>query len=434
MNAPVTPPSRTRRAAGSTDWSSPFSRLAIAHTASVCGEALLAISLAGSLFFKVDPAQGREKVLLGLALTMAPFALVGPLIGPAIDRVRGGHRVVIVATMVLRAVVAAAMVPAVADGSLLLFPEAFLMLVLGKTYQVAKAAVVPSMIEGETVLVEANSKLQLLAGLASVCGGLPGFVLLQIGPEWVVVATALTFGAASKLALALPRVRETEASDDHVAAGEEELRGSELIRSTAAMTALRSVVGFTTFLLAFELRSQPDVSVAKLAAVAVRQTELYRRLSPNAPPLRLPASILGGLVGAAVAPALRRQVAEERILAASTLIAALGGVLAVVVDGLVGLVGFAGLVAVSAALGKQAFDAIVQRRAPDADRGRVFARFESRFQVAWVVGGIIPTALTIPTPAGAALVAMIGVASLAVMLGAQVPDRPVGRKRRAAAP
>ena len=308
MNAPVTPPSRTRRAAGSTDWSSPFSRLAIAHTASVCGEALLAISLAGSLFFKVDPAQGREKVLLGLALTMAPFALVGPLIGPAIDRVRGGHRVVIVATMVLRAVVAAAMVPAVADGSLLLFPEAFLMLVLGKTYQVAKAAVVPSMIEGETVLVEANSKLQLLAGLASVCGGLPGFVLLQIGPEWVVVATALTFGAASKLALALPRVRETEASDDHVAAGEEELRGSELIRSTAAMTALRSVVGFTTFLLAFELRSQPDVSVAKLAAVAVRQTELYRRLSPNAPPLRLPegppswyfgavlsASILGGL-------------------------------------------------------------------------------------------------------------------------------------------
>ena len=447
MNAPVTPPSRTRRAAGSTDWSSPFSRLAIAHTASVCGEALLAISLAGSLFFKVDPAQGREKVLLGLALTMAPFALVGPLIGPAIDRVRGGHRVVIVATMVLRAVVAAAMVPAVADGSLLLFPEAFLMLVLGKTYQVAKAAVVPSMIEGETVLVEANSKLQLLAGLASVCGGLPGFVLLQIGPEWVVVATALTFGAASKLALALPRVRETEASDDHVAAGEEELRGSELIRSTAAMTALRSVVGFTTFLLAFELRSQPDVSVAKLAAVAVRQTELYRRLSPNAPPLRLPegppswyfgavlsASILGGLVGAAVAPALRRQVAEERILAASTLIAALGGVLAVVVDGLVGLVGFAGLVAVSAALGKQAFDAIVQRRAPDADRCRVFARFESRFQVAWVVGGIIPTALTIPTPAGAALVAMIGVASLAVMLGAQVPDRPVGRKRRAAAP
>ncbi len=111
------------------------------------------------------------------------------------------------------------------------------------------------------------------------------------------------------------------------------------------------------------------VAVAKLAAVAVRQTELYRRLSPNAPPLRLPegppswyfgavlsASILGGLVGAAVAPALRRQVAEERILAASTLIAALGGVLAVVVDGLVGLVGFAGLVAVSAALGKQAFD------------------------------------------------------------------------------
>ncbi len=63
----------------------------------MAGDALLAMSLAGSLFFKVDPAAGREKVLLGLLLTMAPFAVVGPLIGPLLDRFRGGHRAVIVA-------------------------------------------------------------------------------------------------------------------------------------------------------------------------------------------------------------------------------------------------------------------------------------------------------------------------------------------------
>jgi hypothetical protein len=34
------------------------------------------------------------------------------------------------------------------------------------------------------------------------------------------------------------------------------------------------------------------------------------------------------------------------------------------------------------------FDSIVQRDAPEAARGRAFARFETRFQIVWVVGGV----------------------------------------------
>ena len=119
------------------------------HLLSVSGETLVVLSLAGSFFFKVDPAQGREKVILGLLFTMAPFALVGPLIGPMIDRVKGGHRVVIQATMALRVVVAITMMIAVINDSLALFPEAFAMLVLAKTYQIAKAAVVPTTVAGD---------------------------------------------------------------------------------------------------------------------------------------------------------------------------------------------------------------------------------------------------------------------------------------------
>jgi hypothetical protein len=50
-------------------------------------------------------------------------------------------------------------------------------------------------------------------------------------------------------------------------------------------------------------------------------------------------------------------------------------------------------VAVGAATSRLAFDSLLQRDGPDAARGRAFARFETRFQVAWVVGaliGIIP--------------------------------------------
>ena len=50
-------------------------------------------------------------------------------------------------------------------------------------------------------------------------------------------------------------------------------------------------------------------------------------------------------------------------------------------------------VATASAAGRVGFDSLLQRDGPDAVRGRAFAQFETRFQVAWVVGalfGIIP--------------------------------------------
>src|SRR5690606_37148160 len=69
------------------------------------------------------------------------------------------------------------------------------------------------------------------------------------------------------------------------------------------------------------------------------------------------------------------------------------------------------LVAVAASSGKQAFDAVVQRDAPDANRGRSFARFESRFQVAWVLGAFIPVVIPLPTRIGGWFVSLLSVAA-----------------------
>ena len=57
----------------------------------------------------------------------------------------------------------------------------------------------------------------------------------------------------------------------------------------------------------------------------------------------------------------------------------------------------AGTVAIVSTCGKLAFDSLVQRDAPDANRGRSFARFEVRFQMAWVIGAMIPI-LLLPDP------------------------------------
>ena len=159
----------------------PFARLARVQLVSAAGDALFTIALAGSLFFNLDPAAARPKVALYLILTIAPFAIVGPLIGPLIDRLRGGRRAMVIASGMGRAVLAFLMIRHL--NSLLLFPEAFGALVLGKTYHVAKSAIVPGLVRGHEDLVEANSKLVLLSGIGGALAAGPGLLLGLFGSE-----------------------------------------------------------------------------------------------------------------------------------------------------------------------------------------------------------------------------------------------------------
>src|SRR5271166_6701762 len=125
------------------DQRSPFGRLALTHVLMTAGDTLFAVSLAGSLFFSISPTQAKDKVLLYLLLTMGPFAVVAPALSPLIDRSRGARRAMVVTSALGRAVLC----PFVARDvhSLLLFPEAFLVLVLSKVYLVTKGALVPEM-------------------------------------------------------------------------------------------------------------------------------------------------------------------------------------------------------------------------------------------------------------------------------------------------
>ena len=66
-------------------------RLSRVHALSAAGDAMITVALAGSLFFSIDPST-PDGVGLYLALTIAPFAVVSPLIGPVIDRYAGGRR------------------------------------------------------------------------------------------------------------------------------------------------------------------------------------------------------------------------------------------------------------------------------------------------------------------------------------------------------
>src|SRR3712207_1265017 len=110
-----------------------------------------------SLFFSISPDAARTQVAQYLVLTMAPFAVVAPLLGPWIDRAHGGRRSMVILSAAGRVALCILMIDDL-DG-LLLFPEALAVLVLAKGYSVARASLVPGLVRDESELVEANARL-----------------------------------------------------------------------------------------------------------------------------------------------------------------------------------------------------------------------------------------------------------------------------------
>lgn len=393
-----------------------FTRLARTHGLSVAGDALLAIALADSLFFNVDPNDARWKVAAYLVLTIAPFAIVAPFLGPMMDRIRGGHRYMLMGAALVRALLMFALVRYVQGP--VLFPLAFSMLVMGKTHAIAKSALVPSTVADNEALVRANSRLSVLAGASTAAAGVPGVILLRLGGSpWVLTFGGLVFLAATVAATQIPAVKV--ASRPAEAQEKAELRSAGVVLAASAMGYLRGVAGFITLLLAFELRGGIDPGPSATGVEVghqVREAMGLERLdltTGGAPPWHFGVALLGvglgGLVGALGVPRLRRRFPEERLLAFALFGLAVFAALAAVSTGVGGafIIGFA--LGVAGTGGKQSFDAIVQRDAPKANLGRTFSRFESRFQLLWVVGALLPVVLRVPARAGYVLVAATAV-------------------------
>ncbi len=348
----------------------PFMRLARTHAGSTASDAMVAAALAGTIFFEGATSDARGKVFLYLLLTMAPFAVVAPLIGPALDRARSGRRWIVIGSAALRALLCFAMIGR--TDSLLLYPCAFGILVLQKAYGIARSSLVPSVVENDEELVEANSKLQLLSALMGFVGAAPAALLFAIfdSPAPVLALAVCGFAATAGLAVRIPAVAVAPASP--TPEEKAELRSVGVLLAAAAMGLLRGIVGFLTLYFAFHFRAADELFAFGFVAAI---------------------SVGGTLVGAALAPRLREVWPEERMLITVLVLTVAGGCIATVVGGVPGAALLGGAVGVASTGGKLAFDSIVQRDAPDANRGRLFARFETRFQIIWVVGsmlGLVP--------------------------------------------
>jgi MFS family permease len=167
-------------------------------------DAFVTVALAGSIFFSTSVDQARGRVVLFLIITMAPFAVLAPFIGPALDRIQQGRRFVLAGTMLTRGLLCYAM-SANVDNSVTLLPAAFGILVLQKAGGVVKASVTPRLLPPGLTLVTANARSGLISiATSTAAAGLAAGVQFTGGAAWTLRVGMVIYLAAMILAFRLP--------------------------------------------------------------------------------------------------------------------------------------------------------------------------------------------------------------------------------------
>jgi hypothetical protein len=390
--------------------------------ASGAADAFVTVALAGTIFFSTSLDQARGRVVLFLIITMAPFALLAPFLGPALDRIQQGRRFVLAGTMLARGLLCYAMSANVAN-SVTLLPAAFGILVLQKAGGVVKASVTPRLLPAEISLVTANARSGLISLAAStVAAGVAAGVQFTGGAAWTLRIGTLIYLAAMVLALRLPEQvdvpspvpgrepppRPAPRPAPHPAQGERQSRtlplepaalppghgstqddahgnrgrwrtlanvGPVVTEAMMVNAVLRAFSGYILFLLAFLLRSldfgAPHHSVSHNFALGA-----------------LAAGLATGSLASMVLGSFFRGRAPTLIMFTVLAIAPVVTVVCAWSFGLWTAVAVEFTAIFCASLAKLGQDSIVQREIGDEIRSSTFAVSETLNQVANVAGGL----------------------------------------------
>lgn len=361
-------------------------------------DAMITVALAGTVFFGASADAQRGNVLEYLLVTVAPFAVVAPVIGPAMDRLQHGRRLVMAGTAVGRAVLAIVMATHFTN-LLVLFPAALGSLVLSKAYSVVRAAAAPRLVPTGMTLVAANSRLSIFGlGASLVGGGFVGAVIKLSGSYQAgLLLTALAFGGCAYYALRLPRQVDSAGSTRAVAppGPGRGRRGSlphrlaawaarglnpAVVTAVQAASGLRFLSGFLTLFLAFYVQ---QTAHGTQAALELGGVVVGAGLG----------NFLGNLLGARLRPARP----ERLVLGCAAAAAAVVLGAAALFDPVVAVIAIAAA-AVATSLAKISLDSVIQRDVVEAYRASAFGRSETFLQLSWVLGGTI--ALLLPSAHG----------------------------------
>ena len=361
-----------------------LSRLLELHAFNTAGDAAFAVSLAGTLFFTVPTGEATGQVTLFLVLTMLPFAVVAPLIGPFLDRFRRGRRWAIGATLATRAFCCWVLAGAISDNSP---PPSFYFAALGclvasKAYGVTRAAAVPRLLPPEFTLVKANSRISLTGtGAAAISAPLAAGAAV-IGAEWAVRYAALLFVVGTVLAILLPAQVDSSEGEEQVdlsrittGAKKGIAISRDVVNALRSNTGLRLLSGFLTIFMAFTLRQPPDSMGWGGSATILLG-------------LVIGGAGAGNTIGTLIASATKSRRPQRVVIAVLLLDVAVLVTVSVFFTWWTAVV-LGVTVGLCQSLGKLSLDALIQRDVAERVRTSMFARSETLLQLAWVIGGLI---------------------------------------------
>jgi MFS family permease len=371
----------TRNAAGAEGArESGLSRLIELHAFNAAGDAAVAISLAGTLFF-ASPGEARDRVALFLGLTMLPFVVVAPLLGPFLDRFSHGRRWAIGGTMAMRGLLCLWLADSIASDSLQMYPAALGCLVTSKTYGVARAATVPRLLPPGLTLVKANGRISLAGVVGAAVSGPLAAGAATIGAEWSLRYAFVIFAIATILSILLPPKVDSNVGEQpsSIFGNGQKLRlPMDTVFALRCNVGLRVLSGFLTMYMAFLLKQNPLPGWEDKTLVLMG--------------LVIGAAGLGNTVGIALGSVARR--INPKITLISALIAdCLAAAMAAVFYGLLPAIALGLTAGIAQALGKLALDSTIQVQVPEQQRTSAFGRSETVLQLSWVIGGFIGIAL-----------------------------------------
>jgi hypothetical protein len=375
------------------------------------GDLLVTLALANSLFFSVQPNEARSKVALYLLITMVPFTLLAPLIGPLLDRLRGGRRFAMAVTALVRALLCLVLAKTISSGGLALYPAAFGCLVASRAYGVSRAAVIPRVLPPGTTLVRANSRISLTALASTVVATPIGAGLGAIGPQWTLGFAALIFFVGTWLCIRLPKVvdsnegelkaqlrKHDRGPDAKIAESMPDRRlrsvGPAVLLALRANATLRAFSGFLSLFMAFLVRSHSLGGLKNLTAVGVFAAAVFA------------GSALGSFLGAWL-----KSRAPEAIITVCLALLSVTAIVAAFFYGLPMVLVLAAVTGMAPSLSKLSLDALLQRDTLERVRTSAFARSETLLQLSWVLGGAIGLAM----PSSGVFGVSIGAVGVSIM-------------------
>lgn len=358
-------------------------RLLDLHVASCAGDALVTIGLASTTFFAGSVGQARGKVALYLFITMVPFAVLAPVVGPVLDRFRHGRRIALSITMLGRALLAWMISDYLHNFGL--YPAAFGVLALSRAYGVARSAAVPRLLPPGLSLSEAGARASIFGTLAGAAVAPLGLAATALGPQWPLRVAAVIFVIGAVVALRLPPRADSDAPEVVPRAFQSRnrrhgkvLSGPLVVTTVVGAASLRALSGFVTLYLAFAIRAG-DLTTSFFKHNLSRVTALA---------VAFGCIWAGSLVATAIGSRLniRRPILLQAV---GTLVVTISALYAIINYTLGSVIIFGLSGAIVAGLSKLALDATIQERVPEEVRASGFAHSETLLMLAWVAGGAI---------------------------------------------